>query len=388
MLKDKRITNVAEDTSDAVNKEVNIRTFTEWFSATAGSDAFYGVHPSGCLYKRDMNAIQFLYILPNPDFNQIKNFFENLRHAPMDANIGNRIFRTFVFILEDDESHVNEFRIFLEKELKANFEARILSEFIVFDFSKGVYEKISGGKIQDKNLRKILDEGCGKIDKDSSVIQMDTSKKIHKLSAINNDIRPIRTKSKITTPLNIIIFMNVFIFIIDSVIFFKTGSKPIENIGIQSNEAVLNGEWWRLITSVFLHADVGHLVGNMFMLFFLDRILRNFYTDFQYWLAYMISGITGSLFTLLMGPSVLSLGASGAIMGMGGVLFYKMFFGNNAKYFRHIGSVATIFITVLYNLIYGLANTGINNYAHFSGFAAGFFVAFTFQLFDNKKKSK
>ena len=139
-------------------------------------------------------------------------------------------------------------------------------------------------------------------------------------------------------------------------------------------------------TSMFLHADVGHLAGNMLMLVFLNRILKNFYTYAQYWIIYLLSGITGSLFTLLMGPNVLSLGASGAVMGLGGALFYRMFFGKNAKYFRHIGSAATIVIMVVYNLIYGLSDSSVNNYAHFSGFAAGFIVALIIQILKSKNK--
>ncbi len=72
------------------------------------------------------------------------------------------------------------------------------------------------------------------------------------------------------------------------------GYKPIEFFGIQYNDAVLEEEWWRLITSIFLHADFSHLLGNMLMLCYLSSILNNFYSDLEYWIVYMTSGLAGS----------------------------------------------------------------------------------------------
>ena len=160
----------------------------------------------------------------------------------------------------------------------------------------------------------------------------------------------------------------------------KLGYQPIEYFGIQYNGAVLEGEWWRLITSIFLHADFSHLLGNMLMLVYLSSILNNFYSDLEYWIVYLTSGLAGSLLTLLlMDSSARSLGASGAIMGLGGVLIYRMFFGKSARAFRYAGSYFIIAFMVVYNLIYGLFVENVNNYAHFSGFITGFLLAMLFE---------
>lgn len=383
---DRQITNAAEDMSDAADTQHNIKSFTEWLSIAAISDACYSAHPNGHMYKHDMNAIQFLYILENPSKFLLSEFFNKIRNAPLDTRGGNYILQTYIFVMDCDEKQIADFEDFLKRELEANFKAHILSEFVLLDYKKSKYNKISGGKLQDKSVRKILDQGCDIISKENTDICNETSLKKKILSDRIEDIRPVRKSSKIATPFAILLLLNIIIFVVDYIFYIKAGSKPLENIGIQSNEAVSNGEWWRLITSIFLHADVGHLAGNMLMLVFLNRILKNFYTDLQYWSIYLLSGITGSLFTLLMGPNVLSLGASGAVMGLGGVLFYRMFFGRNAKYFRHIGSAATIVIMVVYNLIYGLSDSGINNYAHFSGFAVGFITALIIQILKSKNK--
>lgn len=386
MQNDRQTTSAAEDMSDAANTQHNIRSFTEWLSVVARSDACYSAHPSGSMYKHDMNAIQFLYLFENPSKYSLTTFFDNTRNAPLDSRGANYILRTYVFVMDCEETEISDFEIFLKQELESNFKARILSEFVLFDFRKSQYKKIGRGKLQDKSIRKILDQACSIIGKSNAEINNETYLKKNVLFDRIKDVTPVKKKSTIAAPIVILILLNTIIFLVDYVFFIKTGSKPLENIGIQSNEAVLNGEWWRLITSMFLHADVGHLAGNMLMLVFLNRILKNFYTDLQYWIIYFLSGITGSLFTLLMGPYVLSLGASGAVMGFGGALFYRMFFGKNAKYFRHIGSAATIVIMVVYNLIYGLSDSSVNNYAHFSGFAVGFVVALIIQVLKSRNK--
>ena len=167
------------------------------------------------------------------------------------------------------------------------------------------------------------------------------------------------------------------------------GYKPIEFFGIHYNDAVLEGEWWRLITSIFLHADFSHLLGNMLMLCYLSSILNNFYSDLEYWIVYMTSGLAGSLLTLLfMDGATRSLGASGAIMGLGGVLIYRMFFGKSARAFRYAGSYFIIAFMVIYNLFYGLFAENVNNYAHFSGFLTGFFLAMLFEKLRQRKRSK
>ena len=127
----------------------------------------------------------------------------------------------------------------------------------------------------------------------------------------------------------------------------------------------------------------------MLMLCYLSSILNNFYSDLEYWIVYMTSGLAGSLLTLLfMDGATRSLGASGAIMGLGGVLIYRMFFGKSARAFRYAGSYFIIAFMVIYNLFYGLFAENVNNYAHFSGFLTGFFLAMLFEKLRQRKNSR
>ena len=83
-----------------------------------------------------------------------------------------------------------------------------------------------------------------------------------------------------------------------------------------------NHEYYRLITSMFLHFGFSHLMNNMVMLFFLGSILEEEIGGFKYFLLYFASGLAGNLLSAAMdlktGEFVVSAGASGAIFGVGG----------------------------------------------------------------------
>ena len=126
---------------------------------------------------------------------------------------------------------------------------------------------------------------------------------------------------------------------------------------------------------MFLHADITHLSGNMFSLYYLGTIIRRYYSDSEFWLIYLISGLAGNLLSFFF-TDYLSLGASGAIMGLGGVLIYRMFFDREAKRFRHMGNYLMFGFMVLFNLFYGIfSEANIDNYGHFGGFFAGLLLA-------------
>lgn len=393
MLKDRAKINVAVDTLDVDNvvteqsNKDNIQNFAEWLAASAAHDAFYLPHPqSGLMYKRNMSAIQFLCIMTQTGREMIHIMMEDLRNAPAGHNIGNA-FRTFVFIVDFSLSENDGFADFLNQELESNMMARVLTEFIVVDFNKGTYFKISGGKVNDKHLRKVLESTHVAVNMTEDTRSSQAS---HKIKSFNNNLAEMRTKKEnkgLLFAVLAIVLINVTVFVIDYIFMTRKGEMPIEAFGIQYNRLVWEGEWWRLITSVFLHSDVSHLSGNMIMLLLISRLLRNFYSGFQYCVIYLITGIVGSLFTLFfMEEEVLSLGASGAVMGIGGVLIFRMFFGHNAHFLRRISNCITIIVMIVYNLAFGLTQTDVNNWAHFSGFITGFLLACLIHVYQKKKE--
>ena len=83
---------------------------------------------------------------------------------------------------------------------------------------------------------------------------------------------------------------------------------------------VLKGEWWRLLTAMFLHGGMTHLLMNMFSLYLVGRGAEMYFDTKSYLSIYFFSGIIGGLVSLYMHPVSVGVGASGAIFGVFGAL--------------------------------------------------------------------
>lgn len=131
---------------------------------------------------------------------------------------------------------------------------------------------------------------------------------------------------------------------------------------------VRDGEYYRLITSSFLHANILHLVCNMYVLFTLGSQLESFIGKFKYTIVYFFSAITASLMSMTFLKDGISVGASGAIFGiMGAMLYfgfhYRVYLGNALK--------TSLIPAVVLNLILGFTIDGIDNFAHIGGLIGG-----------------
>jgi rhomboid protease GluP len=147
-----------------------------------------------------------------------------------------------------------------------------------------------------------------------------------------------------------------------------TSDSVISSYG-QYNALVLNGEPWRLLTAIFIHADLLHIVGNMVFLLIFGLRAEKMFDLKEYLAVYFISGLAGGLLTLLMGPDVWSIGASGAIFGIiGASLIYPS---------RAIGQ--SILIALLFSfflLIINSLSPDVNVFAHLGGLAAGLLIGY------------
>lgn len=176
--------------------------------------------------------------------------------------------------------------------------------------------------------------------------------------------------------------VNHGIFLINVIVFtFCTLSGDLlYNYGRLRLLEVESGQWYRLITSMFLHGDMSHLTGNMIMLFFLGNIVEKELGHTKYFILYFLSGLAGgfaSLFVqsarLQMGMELVgSIGASGAIFGMLGGLLWLLI--RNKGKLAELSFTRVLFL-VCYALYGGLTGTNVDNAAHFGGLAAGFFLA-------------
>lgn len=135
-------------------------------------------------------------------------------------------------------------------------------------------------------------------------------------------------------------------------------------------------EYYRLLTSMFLHSDFEHLINNMLVLFFVGDNLERAAGKVKYLIIYfgsgIIAGISSISYNMIKNRLVLSIGASGAIFGIVGAMGYILLV--NKGHMEDISSRQIILFTV-FSLYGGIANANIDNVAHIGGFIGGIILA-------------
>ena len=131
--------------------------------------------------------------------------------------------------------------------------------------------------------------------------------------------------------------------------------------------AVLSGQYYRLFTCMFLHANLVHLIFNMYALYVIGSQIENFFGKIKYLFTYIFSGIIAGLMSMIF-TKAWSVGASGAIFGLLDALLY---FGYH--YRMYLGTVikSQILPIIILNLIIGFSTSGIDNAAHIGGLIGG-----------------
>ncbi|MGA9391588.1 MAG: rhomboid family intramembrane serine protease [Candidatus Sulfotelmatobacter sp.] len=134
----------------------------------------------------------------------------------------------------------------------------------------------------------------------------------------------------------------------------------------------LSGEWWRLLTNVFVHGGIIHIAFNMWCLWNLGELAESLYGRWTYAAIYLICGVGASLVSVAWHPFTPSVGASGAIFGLAGALLAAFKLGEfSVPRSALSGTLRSLGAFVFYNLIFGAAMPGIDNSAHIGGLITG-----------------
>jgi rhomboid protease GluP len=170
-------------------------------------------------------------------------------------------------------------------------------------------------------------------------------------------------------PTYILIALNVAIYIsLAGGNFLSTDYNVLLLYG-QVNELVLSGSFYQLFTSMFIHADLMHIVGNMLFLFIFGLRGEEMFSLPEYLSIYFLGGLTGNLLSLFLLPSAtVSVGASGAIFAMfGAAIIYAR------RSFRQsiIGALVYAFFLLLLS-----SGMGVNNFAHIGGLVTGLVIGY------------
>jgi rhomboid protease GluP len=138
----------------------------------------------------------------------------------------------------------------------------------------------------------------------------------------------------------------------------------------------LKGEWWRLLSAMFLHGGMTHLLMNMVSLYIVGRGMELYFSRQAYLLIYLFSGLLGALASLFMHPESVGIGASGAIFGVFGALA-GFFLAYRKRIATHSREFMKDFAAILgVNLMLGFSIESIDVSAHIGGLLAGFVGGF------------
>ena len=164
-----------------------------------------------------------------------------------------------------------------------------------------------------------------------------------------------------------LIFINIFIFLLQCLSEEVTGDFAVYNYGI-----IVDHEYYRIFTGMFLHANIIHLAFNMYALFILGKQLESFLGKYKFLIVYLGSGIFGSLMSLAINSGIIvGVGASGAIFGLiGSILcfgyYYRIYLGQVIR--------TQIMPLLIFNLAIGFAVSSIDVFAHIGGLVGGYLI--------------
>ena len=159
--------------------------------------------------------------------------------------------------------------------------------------------------------------------------------------------------------------------------FLSLTNQQMLKWGADFGPLTLNGEWWRLITSCFLHFNFIHIGMNMFILFQVGVFTEKLFGNVRFLLLYMLAGVGGNLLSLYGHSShaVVSAGASGAVFGVyGGLLAFLLIQRGVVPSSMALGIAKSAGIFIVYNVIYGLSSPTTDLLAHAGGLVFGFLV--------------
>lgn len=214
----------------------------------------------------------------------------------------------------------------------------------------------------------------------------------------------IKLKLNVTV---VLIAVNVAAFGLSSLLRVSMGqTNALLLLGAEYVPDILNGQFWRLVMPSFLHANLMHLVLNMWALYHLGHAIETFYGGKKLLIVYILSGFLGSLLSasvtlvsvfLDQGQSgfPISVGASAAVFGFVGLLLGNKFKKNTYSVsIDNYINTSQLWLFVGYNVIIGFGinflggtSLAINNVAHIGGFLAGLLLGMTLDLVNTTHQS-
>ena len=171
-------------------------------------------------------------------------------------------------------------------------------------------------------------------------------------------------------PTYILIALNVAVYIYTSIL---SGNALQTSIDVQAqwgqyNLLVFNGWYYQLLTSMFIHASLFHLVGNLLFLLIFGLRGEEMFSLPEFLTIYLIGGLFGNILSLGFGPDFISVGASGAIFAMFGAC---VIYGRRSVRQSILGALVYAFFLFFIN-----TGAGVNIAAHLGGLVFGLLLGY------------
>ena len=170
----------------------------------------------------------------------------------------------------------------------------------------------------------------------------------------------------------IVVNTAIFIAVCISGHAFTPNTRTLLRWGANFGSMTLNGQWWRLLSSAFLHANIPHLALNMWAFLNLGILAELLFGRRIFVVLYVFCALGGSLASVWWHSDVVGVGASGAIFGVAGALLTALAFQHNRKMRAAMrGNLTSIALFVGYNIVFGAAAANVDNAAHLGGLITG-----------------
>lgn len=193
----------------------------------------------------------------------------------------------------------------------------------------------------------------------------------------NNEKVSIKEKPFVTIA---IIAINIILYIVTaylSIVYAKgsildSDTRVLVFLGAKVNDLIAQGQYFRLVSCMFLHGGIVHLAVNMYSLYAIGPMIEKAYGRAKYIAIYFIAGICSSMLSYVYSPSI-SIGASGAIFGLLGAV---LVFAIKSKGKTGSGLIKNILSVIFVNIFIGMTLPGIDNFGHIGGLIGGIVISF------------
>lgn len=170
---------------------------------------------------------------------------------------------------------------------------------------------------------------------------------------------------------NVFLVIQLMVYLLMTLMGGSENPYVLLMFGAKVNGLVAMGEYWRLVTPIFVHIGIAHIVMNSLFLYYLGNEIERILGSWRFLIVYLLSGIMGNVCSFAFSKA-LSAGASTSLFGLFGAILYLAYKHSYIRSFDYLGKTYGTLIIV--NIVFGFLNSGVDNFGHLGGLLGGFLI--------------